>query len=91
MIHQLRYDRAGCCIATLLTMKTMQLHHTGGSSTRLNAFHSIGGSGEKKGIFQIAPTPYLSILICSNRYQYDFLKVLLKNKSHNLPVGYVKY
>jgi len=36
------------------------------------------GTGGKKIIFQIAPTPYLSILICSNRYHNDALKVLLK-------------
>jgi hypothetical protein len=51
----------------------------------------VRGSGGKMCFFQIAPTPYLSILICSNRYQYDFLKVLLKKNPHNLPVGYVKY
>jgi hypothetical protein len=45
---------------------------------------------EKMCFFQVAPTLYLSILICSNRCQYDFLKVLLKKNPHNLPVGYVK-
>ena len=38
-------------------------------------------------IFQIAPTPYLSILICSNRYQYGFLKVLLKKIHLTYPLG----
>jgi hypothetical protein len=36
------------------------------------------GSGGKNVNFQIALTLYLSILICSNRFQYAILKVLLK-------------
>jgi len=48
------------------------------------------GSGGKNVIFSNSPN---SIFEYSNlnRYQYDFLKVLLKKNPHNLPVGYVKY
>ncbi len=47
----------------------------------------VGGLVEKMWFFQIAPTPYLSILICSNMYQYDFLKVLLKKIPITYPLG----
>ncbi len=41
---------------------------------------TIGGPVEKMCFFQMAPTPPLSVLICSTRYQYDILKVWLRKK-----------
>ncbi len=37
------------------------------------------------------PKSFLSILIYSNRYEYDILKVLLKKIDQNLPVGWVEH
>jgi hypothetical protein len=51
----------------------------------------IRGSGGKSIFFQIVQTPHLGILLCSNWYQNDILKDLLKQIDHNLPIGYVKY
>ncbi len=49
------------------------------------------GSGGKNVIFQMAPIPFLSVLISSTRCQYDVLKVSLKKIDQNLPIGCIKH
>ncbi len=48
---------------------------------------SIRASGGKNVIFQMAPNPFLSILICSTRYQCDILKVFWKKLTRTYPLG----
>ncbi len=51
----------------------------------------IGGPAQKMWFFQMVPKPYLSVLIDSNRCEYDILKVSLKKIDQNPPVGCVKH
>ena len=51
------------------------------------ASSSSRGSGGKNVIFQIAPIPLLSVLICSTRCQYYILKVSLKKMTITYPLG----
>jgi hypothetical protein len=51
---------------------------------KMLSLHEGRGSGGENVIFKIAPTPHLSILICSNMYRYDMLKILLIKIDHNL-------
>ncbi len=48
------------------------------------------GSGGKNVFFQMAPTPPLSVSICSTRCQYDTLKIWLKKNDHFLTCGAAK-
>jgi hypothetical protein len=41
--------------------------------------------------FQMISKPFLSVLIYSNGYEYDILKVLLKKNDQNLPVEQVEH
>jgi hypothetical protein len=50
----------------------------------------LGGPVEKMCFFQMAPTPPLSVSICSTRCQYDILKVWLKKNDHFLTCGAAK-
>ena len=50
----------------------------------------VGGPVEKMCFFQMAPTPPLSISICSTRCQYNILKVWLKKNDHILICGAAK-
>jgi hypothetical protein len=60
------------------------------TSTNQNSFAMIGGPVEKMCFFQMAPTPPLSVSICSTRCQYDILKVWLKKNDHFLTCGAAK-
>jgi hypothetical protein len=51
------------------------------------ASSSSRGSGGKNVIFQIAPIPLLSVLICSTRCQYGILKVSLKKMTRTNKLG----
>jgi len=61
------------------------------NNIKLTLIANNRGSSGKNVFFSNSPNSLFEYLICSNRYQYDFLKVLLKKNPHNLPVGYVKY
>ena len=50
----------------------------------------IGGPVEKMSFFQMVPKSYLSVVMHSNRCEYDILKVSLEKIDHNLPIGRVK-
>ena len=48
------------------------------------------GPVEKMSFFQMVPKSYLSVVMHSNRCEYDILKVSLEKIDHNLPIGRVK-
>ena len=50
----------------------------------------VGGPVEKMSFFQMVPKSYLSVVMHSNRCEYDILKVSLEKIDHNLPIGRVK-
>jgi hypothetical protein len=51
----------------------------------------VGGPAPQNDIFSNGPNPFLSVLIYSTRFEYDFLNILLKNIDHNLPIGRVEH
>ncbi len=64
-----------------------QYSHHGHQIRSIRPVTLVGGPVEKTWFFQMAPIPRLSIQSCSIRCQYDILKVSLKKKDQNLPVG----
>ena len=58
-----------------------------GKQTNNNGYIWLGGPVEKMCFFQIAPTLCFSILIFSNRYHNDILKVSLKTITMTYPLG----
>ncbi len=63
----------------------------GGAQSIILSVCFVGGPQGKMWFFQMASIPFLSVSICSTRCQYDVLKVLLKKKDQNLPIGCVKH